>query len=224
MRINTIYRACEGEGIWIGAPQVFIRTQGCSVRCKNCDTLNSWNPNHGTEMSINEIVEKVSEFGLNRVSITGGNPLEAQGMVNFIGELKRKGYVTNIEATGQDFDKEVFDLVDFISCDIKPPSTGVCANLENIVNTLKLYNHKMQLKVVCATDEDLDFIVVCYKILKNQLGLCPFVITPCYTERDNDFDYEMIKKALNRIMDEKLSIRVIMQQHKVVFGSKRVDV
>jgi len=224
MKINTVYRACEGEGVFIGAPQVFVRTQGCSLHCKNCDTLNSWNPDCGIEMSIEEIVSKVAEFGLQRVSITGGNPLEANGVALLIKRLAMSGYTINIEATGQDFDKEVFDRVDFISCDIKPPSTEVRANLENIKLMLGLYRHKMQIKIVCATDEDLDFIVQCYRELESSLGCCHLVITPCYTERANDFDYDMIKKALNRVMDEKLNVRVIMQQHKVVFGSQRGDV
>jgi 7-carboxy-7-deazaguanine synthase len=175
-------------------------------------------------MPIEEIVSKVAGFGLQRVSITGGNPLEANGVALLIKRLAMSGYVINIEATGQDFDKEVFDRVDFISCDIKPPSTEVKANLENIKLMLGLYRHKMQIKIVCATDEDLDFIVQCCRELENSLGCCNFVITPCYTERANNFDYDMIKKALNRVMDEKLNIRVIMQQHKLVFGSQRGDV
>jgi len=224
MRINSIYRACEGEGINIGTPQVFIRTQGCSLHCKNCDTLNSWNPSHGTEMSIEEVLAEVAKYNLDNVSITGGNPLEAERMLGLIEALNEEGYIINIEATGQDFDSQVLDAVDFISCDIKTPSTGVEADLGNIIKILDRFGYKMQLKMVCASDEDLDFIVEIYKKLERMVPSGMFVITPCYTERDKDFDYSMIDKAFNRILDEKLDIRVIMQQHKVVYGSKRADV
>lgn len=224
MRINNIYRACEGEGVHIGAPQVFIRTQGCSLHCKNCDTLSSWNPSHGTEMTTEEIIGKVNEFGLNRVSITGGNPLEAEGMFDLVKCLRQKGYYINIEVTGQDYDEDVFNHVHFISCDIKTPDTGVKASVDNLIHMLISFPYKMQLKAVCASIVDLDFIISHYNILRKHLGHSPFIITPCYTEKAVGFDFDMIDKIYNRIMDEKLDIRLIMQQHKIVYGSKREDV
>lgn len=224
MRINSIYRACEGEGVNIGTPLVFVRTQGCSLHCKNCDTIKSWNPCHGTDLSINEIVEEVKSYGLRHVSVTGGNPIEAQEIVQLIYALKLEGFWVNVEATGQDFNQDVFDNVDFISCDIKPPSTCVVANLSNVELMLVKYHYKMQLKMVCADNNDLDFIFNCYDRLCNILASCPFVITPCYTEHDTGFDYSMIDTIYQRVLDSKICIRTIMQQHKVVYGSKREDV
>lgn len=224
MRINNIYPACEGEGVLIGRPQVFVRTQGCSLHCKNCDTLSSWNPRHGEDLSIDEIVRRVHQFGLDSVSITGGNPLEANGIVDLIRALKQEAYWINIEVTGQDFDEEVFDLVDFISCDIKTPCTEVKADLDNIREIVRLYNDKMQLKMVLATDEDLEFIVDKYYLLQNTLRKCSFVVTPSYTERDTAFDFSMIKRAHDRVLKDRLGIRIILQQHKIVYGSQREDV
>lgn len=224
MRINNIYAACEGEGALIGRPQVFVRTQGCSLHCKNCDTLSSWNPKHGEDLTIEEIVQRVHRYGLNSVSITGGNPLEADGILDLVGALKQEGCWINIEVTGQDFDREVFDTVDFISCDIKTPCTEVKADIDNVREILRLYNDKMQLKLVLATEEDLEFIVDKYYLLQNALRRCSFVVTPSYTERDTTFDFSMIKKAYERVLKDKLNIRIILQQHKIVYGSQREDV
>ena len=38
MKINEIFLGVEGEGLEIGIPKIFIRTQGCGIRCSVCDT------------------------------------------------------------------------------------------------------------------------------------------------------------------------------------------
>jgi len=222
MKINTIYPAIEGEGVRVGTPQLFIRTQGCSIGCKNCDTVGSWNPNTGTEMSVKEIFQKVIDSGLDSISITGGNPLE-QDLYDLVGLLHRRNFTVNIEITGQDNDEEVLDLVDFISCDIKTPSTGVTANLDIIDDILKSYGHCTQIKCVCADQADLDFIIDCYNRFKDRLDY-HMVITPCWTERASAADVEFIDHIMKTVMDNNYHMRVIVQQHKLLFGSKRGDV
>ena len=77
--INSIYRATEGEGVFIGHPQVFVRTQGCSIGCLNCDSKDTWDFDEKTNRSLENILAEVSEQSfrgaINRISITGGDPL-----------------------------------------------------------------------------------------------------------------------------------------------------
>ena len=40
--INSIYRATEGEGVFVGRPQIFVRYQGCAIGCINCDSKDTW--------------------------------------------------------------------------------------------------------------------------------------------------------------------------------------
>ena len=40
--INSVYRATEGEGIFVGRVQIFVRFQGCNVKCINCDSKDTW--------------------------------------------------------------------------------------------------------------------------------------------------------------------------------------
>ena len=42
MKVAEIFAGVEGEGSRIGTPQIFIRTQGCSIQCKWCDTAYTW--------------------------------------------------------------------------------------------------------------------------------------------------------------------------------------
>lgn len=231
MKINKIYPALEGEGLWIGVPIVFVRTQGCKIGCKNCDTMSSWNASRGTEMTPKEILLEVMKYDIDRVSITGGNPLEQADIEDLVQILKKRGFSINIEVTGQDDDEYIFEVVDSISMDIKPPSTGVVVNRQNIVDILqrlilKKQNTKLQLKCVVADDADYEFFRESYEFLYSRGLIMPhqMVITPCYTEKQKEFDFKYIEKINEMVLRDKLKVRVIMQQHKILYGSSREDV
>src|SRR5277367_4250376 len=78
MRIAEIFYSVQGEGSLVGVPSIFVRTSGCNLRCSWCDTpYTSWNP-EGAEMSVDEILNRASEFGGARhVVLTGGEPMIA---------------------------------------------------------------------------------------------------------------------------------------------------
>ena len=129
LTLNSIYAATEGEGIHIGKPQIFVRFQGCAIGCLNCDSKETWDFD-GEKTSLESAVSQVEEIAgnyphrLKRVSITGGDPLHPKllpGVVAAAGELKKRGYYINIEASGSRVVDELFDIVNFISFDFKTP-------------------------------------------------------------------------------------------------------
>jgi len=59
MRIVEIFRSIQGEGRLTGTESIFVRTSGCNLRCRYCDTpYASWSP-EGEELSIAEILDRV---------------------------------------------------------------------------------------------------------------------------------------------------------------------
>ena len=69
MRIAEIFRSIQGEGRLTGVDSVFIRTSGCNLRCRYCDTpYASWSP-EGEELSVSEILEKVSELFFSSIAV-----------------------------------------------------------------------------------------------------------------------------------------------------------
>jgi hypothetical protein len=72
MLISEIFYSVQGEGTLVGVPSVFVRTSGCNLRCRWCDTpYASWKP-EGTEMSVEELLQVVNAHPTRFVVVTGG--------------------------------------------------------------------------------------------------------------------------------------------------------
>ncbi len=62
MRVAEIFRSIQGEGRLTGAESIFVRTSGCNLRCRWCDTpYASWTP-EGEDLSVEEIAGRVEEL------------------------------------------------------------------------------------------------------------------------------------------------------------------
>jgi len=100
MRISEIFFSVQGEGRLTGVPSVFVRTSGCNLRCRWCDTpYASWNP-EGTEMSLEEILREVNSHPARHVVVTGGEPMIARGMPDLLQALRDAGKHITIETAG----------------------------------------------------------------------------------------------------------------------------
>jgi 7-carboxy-7-deazaguanine synthase len=100
MRIAEIFHSIQGEGLLAGVPSVFVRTSGCNLRCDWCDTpYASWKP-EGTEISLSEIANKISEWNCNHIVLTGGEPMIAPDLSELATVLKKKGEHITIETAG----------------------------------------------------------------------------------------------------------------------------
>lgn len=98
----------QGEGVSVGVPSTFVRLQGCTLKCKWCDTLDVW-PN-GNEYSYGEIFDKFDSVGLikrfrqgQHLILTGGSPLKQQSkLIDFLKEFSRKyGFIPYIEVENE---------------------------------------------------------------------------------------------------------------------------
>lgn len=97
MRISEIFHSVQGEGLLLGVPSVFVRTSGCNLRCRWCDTpYASWNP-EGEEMSPGEVVRRVKAYECPHVVLTGGEPMVAPGIRELAALLKAEGLHLTVE-------------------------------------------------------------------------------------------------------------------------------
>jgi 7-carboxy-7-deazaguanine synthase len=111
MRIAEIFHSIQGEGLLAGVPSIFIRTSGCNLRCHWCDTpYASWKP-EGPEMSVEEILKKLTEWNCDHVVLTGGEPMIAPDLPELATALKKQKKHITIETAGT-------ILPNSISCDL----------------------------------------------------------------------------------------------------------
>lgn len=101
MLISEIFYSVQGEGILTGVPSVFVRTSGCNLRCRWCDTpYASWKP-EGTEFSPEEILAKVQSWpAAKHVVLTGGEPMVAKEANALVEQIRTAGYHLTIETAG----------------------------------------------------------------------------------------------------------------------------
>lgn len=122
LQLNSIYPTYQGEVNvrGIGAPVIFLRLQGCHLRCYKktlgelCDTPESLERDNEKSLSVEVIVGKVNkvrkETGIDFICLTGGDPLwnDKDELHKLFKLLDKEGYTVSIETSGtisaKDFD------------------------------------------------------------------------------------------------------------------------
>lgn len=100
MRISETFFSVQGEGKLTGVPSVFIRTSGCNLRCRWCDTpYASWKP-EGDDVSVKDILAEVNRHPTRYCVVTGGEPTIASGIRELLQGLRDAGKHITIETAG----------------------------------------------------------------------------------------------------------------------------
>lgn len=234
LSIHSIYRATEGEGIFIGSPQIFVRFQGCAIGCLNCDSKETWEfteEGQSLESVLDEVENLAGQFPhrLKRVSITGGDPLHPKhtpGTLELTRELKKRGFFVNIEAAGTRVVDEIFDTLDFISFDFKTPSTGVNTNRKLLEKLVTQYAGKYQIKAVISDKKDFEATYDAYLEIAEKThsySQLVWVLTPCY-EPGEAFPVERFQQVIDLNEQYGGVFRVIGQQHKWIHGPDKRNI
>jgi 7-carboxy-7-deazaguanine synthase len=110
MRIAEIFFSVQGEGLLTGVPSAFVRTTGCNLRCVYCDTpYTSWTP-EGEDLTVAQIMGRLSPFPARHVVVTGGEPLLAPEIETLCEALRRGGYHITVETAATIFKPLACDL------------------------------------------------------------------------------------------------------------------
>src|SRR6188474_79323 len=100
MHIAEIYKSFQGEGFLTGTESIFVRASGCNLRCWFCDTpYTSWRP-EGEELAVPEILERVAQWTVEHVVITGGEPMLFDDLEELCEALHGRGKHITIETAG----------------------------------------------------------------------------------------------------------------------------
>lgn len=164
--IIEIFSSIQGEGLWVGRPQVFVRFHGCRLHCNYCDTPKTHHKiheariefpafskqfeSHALEFSVEELQKIIARFQIPSLAITGGESLEH---VDFLNEWlpQMTGTQILLETSGVEVTSiaQVLPFVDVVSMDLKIPSaTGERSYWEEHRAFLEIAKEKATLKIV----------------------------------------------------------------------------
>lgn len=207
MFVNEIFTSIEGEGIRMGYPVTFIRLYGCNLNCSYCDTRYSCEGQNGTEMSVSEVIEKVKEAGVERITLTGGEPLIHKNVEELVDELVNEGFEVNIETNGSiDIYPYIKKLNVIITMDYKSISSGMTDKMNH--KNLKYLGGQDVLKFVVEDEKDLDDMK---RIIETYSPSCIIFVSPVFGKIETSEIVEFIK-------DNKLNeVRVQVQLHKIIW-------
>ncbi|MBL7081453.1 MAG: 7-carboxy-7-deazaguanine synthase QueE [Candidatus Omnitrophica bacterium] len=161
-KIAEIFHTVQGEGIYLGERQIFLRFFGCNLNCRFCDTkLNSFN-----EYEPEEVVKEIESFEdeFHSVVFTGGEPLLQRAFLKEILPLiKEQGRTIYLETNGTlpHALNEVIDYVDIIAMDFKLPSSTGLSHFWNLHQQfLEIASSKEVFvkTVICHSTNEEDFI------------------------------------------------------------------
>lgn len=233
--LHEVMCTIQGEGALVGTKQVFIRFKGCNLRCAYCDTEESFlnsktclvykevGKNDSIEvyqnpLNINELSNIVKGFDCSWISFTGGEPLlEAEFIAEFINNLKASRHKFLLETNGtlpEDLLK-VIDYLDYISMDIKLPSTLGQNCMEIHEEFLSIAQQKpCYLKMVISPDYKKDEIIEALHMIKRINPNITLFIQPV-TPRKGDlsvsiFDCIAIQEYSLHIIND---VRILPQIH-----------
>ena len=126
-KIVEIFHSIQGEGLYVGAPQIFVRFYGCNLNCKFCDTKLTRFDKYSDIEAFEALLSFRDKF--HSVCFTGGEPLLQKDFLKKVSTLiKQKGLVVYLETNGTLFNElsDIIDYVDIVAMDWKlSSSTGL---------------------------------------------------------------------------------------------------
>jgi 7-carboxy-7-deazaguanine synthase len=202
MKVNEIFLSIQGESTYAGLPTVFVRVQGCNLRCVYCDSTYAYY--EGCEMSLEDIIKEIKKLGYKRVCLTGGEPMLKEEIGKLLELLA--DYDVTIETNGSiPLDEIKLQPNHHFVMDMKTPSSGFSDKM--YFQNFKYLNELDEIKFVIADRIDYEW--------------AGEIISRYYTKGIILFSavFGKIEKSLivEWILEDKIDVRFQLQMHKYIW-------
>lgn len=224
--IVEVFSSIQGEGIFLGAKQIFVRFKDCNLNCAFCDEPRDAEPKRYNALNlINEIKTLDEAKGPHHsVSLTGGEPLlYVEFLREFLRLLKRRRLKSYLETNGTLPKKlaSIIDLVDIVAMDFKlPSSTGERGYWTEHLEFLKIARRKkVFVKAVvtpATTEKDIEKAIALVKKVSEKVPLILQPVTPSKSGIESVGENRLLKFLEIASRHNLDNIRVIPQIHKVL--------
>jgi len=216
-KIAEVFDSVQGEGIYLGEKQIFVRFFGCNLSCVYCDTK----LDRFMEYEPHELVE---EIGLYRdkyhsISFTGGEPLLFKDFLKEVLKLTAKcGHKHYLETNGTLVPEleELIGYIDFVAMDLKFPSSSGMGDLwDTHRKFLKIASQKeVFLKAIICEGTKEEDLQVAIKLIKEISPSSVLVLQP-NSHEDQIFLQEKLFKYKEICRQGRVIACVIPQIHKL---------
>ncbi len=121
MYVKDIFYSIQGEGVYVGKPQIFIRFFGCNIHCAYCDEpdFEQDKVNQSKEWVLSQL-EPFKGKALHSVSMTGGEPLLHTKAIRELYPHMPAPLFLETNVTLPDRLTEIKDIITYFSVDYKP--------------------------------------------------------------------------------------------------------
>jgi 7-carboxy-7-deazaguanine synthase len=205
VRVTEIFRSLQGESTRAGFPCAFIRLTGCSLRCVWCDTAYAFSG--GEKMTVADAAQRVLALGTDLVEVTGGEPLEQEGVYPLMETLLEHGKTVLLETGGHvpldRVDPRVVKIVD-----VKAPGSGMTA--ANLPENLESLGSRDEIKFVLADRRDFDWALA-FVAARDLDGKHVVTFSPVWEKLS-------AAELGDWIRDSGRPIRLGLQLHKLLWG------
>ncbi len=221
-KIIEIFRSIQGEGKYVGLPQVFVRLFECNMHCVWCDTPGSIGDGKREYKEINaqNLLAQVEELyaGCHSVSITGGEPLLQpdflKGFCHALKASKKKVYLDTNGTLPEELSMIIKD-VDIIAMDFKLPSSTQQKPFWNEHKKfLEIASQKdVFIKMVITNETSSEEVVKAAKLAAQVNPTIEFYLQPNYLDMKKgviDRCVEHQKACVKYLKD----VRILPQVHK----------
>jgi organic radical activating enzyme len=237
--LSEIFVSFQGEGLYAGRRQLFLRLSGCHLRCRYCDTPESLertttfrvhgpdgqifegpNPVTPREVLAHAMLLLEAAGGADGLAITGGEPLL---QADFLAELladARWPRPRVLETSGTQPDKlsVVLPVVDAVSMDIKLPSnTGEPAFWDSHARFLAGARGKAYVKILVDDSTAIEEVEQAAELIRSEAPDAAVFLQPITASSGSlNLQVETLTRLFASIRRSVPDVRVLPQTHKVI--------
>ncbi|MGE5307508.1 MAG: 7-carboxy-7-deazaguanine synthase QueE [Deltaproteobacteria bacterium] len=218
-KVVEIFASIQGEGVYVGERQLFVRLAGCNLKCGYCDTDTSKYKEYEPQEVLDELARHKGQF--HAISFTGGEPLVQKDFLKELMRLTRqRGYKNYLETNGTLVAEmaEVAPLTDFVAMDLKFPSSTGCGELWDthyqFLDACKSVKELFFKAVVCVSTKEEDLLKAIDLIKEGRLSSV-LVLQPDSNAPKGSLDGKL--RSFKKTCDENGVVAcVIPQVHKII--------